>query len=395
MNSRARLRILRTLPEVEEIRSAWESWPGHRDSDIDFFSNVVASNPGTIRPHIIVAYSDGKPDAILIGRIDLTTLPLRIGYWRVPTPQVRLLTFVIGAQRGNSSPEMSELLLREALNSLRRREADVARMEYVRANSVLHRLATSLPGIIGRDHGATSTPHWSMELPKTYEEVLQTLSGDLRGQLKRKAKKIQADFASLSVRCFEKPEELDLMMRDVETVAAKSYQRGLRVGFHDDQETRQGISYQMTNGRYLAYVLYLDGKPSAFWLGSLYGSVFYSDYLGFDPAFSGYSPGTFVQTKVLQDLLIRQATRVDFGPGDARYKAQWGTACQEEVTLYVFPSAFHGVALNLLRTLSALGNKAGKALIIGVGVLPRLKRILRDAKTVTPPHKSAATTRRA
>jgi len=392
MNSQAQLRILRTLPEVEEIRPAWESWPGHRDSDIDFFSNVVESNPGTIRPHVIVAYRDGKPDAILIGRIDLTTLPLRIGYWRVPTPRIRLLTFVIGAQRGDSSPEVSELLFREALNSLRRREADVARMEYVRANSVLHRLAKSLPGIVGRDHGAVSGPHWIMELPKTYEGVLQALSGDLRGQLKRKAKKIQADFASLSVRCFEKPEELDVMMRDVETVAAKSYQRGLGVGFSDNPGTRQGISYQMARGRYLGYVLYLEGKPSTFWLGSVYGSVFYSDYLAYDPAFSGYSPGTFVQTKVLEDLLARQVTSLDFGPGDARYKAQWGTTCHEEVTLYVFPSAFRGVALNLLRTLSALGNKAAKAVVRGVGVLPRLKRILRDAKRVAPERKTAGTT---
>ena len=353
MNSQARLKILRASPEVEEIRSAWESWPGHRDSDIDFFSNVVASNPGTIRPHVIVTYSDGIPNAILIGRIDLTTLPLRIGYWRVPTPRVRLLTFVIGAQRGNSSPEISEILLREALNSLRRGEADVARMEYVRADSVLHRLATSLPGILGRDHGATSAPHWIMALPKTYEGVLQGLSRDLRGQLKRKAKRIQADFPGLSVKCFENPGELDSMVRDVETVAAKSYQRGLGVGFHDNQGTRQGISYQMARGKYLAYVLYLEGKPSAFWLGSLYGSVFYSDYLGFDPTFSGYSPGTYLQTKVLQDLLIRQATGIDFGPGDARYKGQWGTVCHEEVTLYVFPPSFRGIALNLLRTLSA------------------------------------------
>jgi hypothetical protein len=391
MNPLAPMKILRTLSELEEIRPEWESWPGHRDSDIDFFSEVVKSNPCTIRPHVIVAYSEGKPDAVLIGRIDSTTPLLKIGYWRVPTPRIRLLTFVIGAQRGNSSSGISELLFREALNSLRQREADVVRIDYVRVNSAFHRLARSLPGLIGRDYGATSGPHWIMELPGTYQEILQALSGDFRNQLRRKAKKIQSDFPRLSVRCFDRPEELDAMMHDVETIAAKSYQRGLEVGFHDNQATRRAISAEMVRGRYLGYALYLQGQPSAFWLGSFLDSVFYSDYLGFDPGFSGYSPGTYLQTKVLEDLLLRQAARIDFGPGDARYKAQLGTTCHQEVTLYVFPSTLDGAALNLLRTLTSLGNKAARSVAGGLGVLPRIKRAFRDGKKAIPERNTTGT----
>jgi hypothetical protein len=384
MSLQTPLKILRTLSELEEIRPEWESWPGHRDSDIDFFSEVVKSNPCTVRPHVIVAYSGGKPDAVLIGRIDSTTLHLKIGYWRVPTPRVRLLTFVIGAQRGNSSSSVSELLFREALSSLERREAEVARVDYVRTNSVLHRLARSLPWVIGRDYGAVSGPHWIMELPKTYQEIMQTMSGDFRNQLRRKAKKIQSTFPSLSVRCFERPEELDVMINDVETVAAKSYQRGLQVGFVDNETTRRALSSEMAKGRYLGYALYLQGKPSAFWLGSFLDFVFYSDYLGFDPAFSECSPGTYLQTKVLENLLVRQAIRVDFGPGDARYKAQWGTTCHQEVTLYAFPPTFEGTALNLLRILTTLVNNAAKAVAGGLGILPRVRKALRGVKNPVP-----------
>jgi hypothetical protein len=384
MNPQAPVRVLRSLSELEEIRESWEAWSGHRDSDIDFFSEIVKSNPCTIRPHVIVAYSDGKPDGVLIGRIDSTELLLKIGYWRIPTPRVRLLTFVIGAHRGNSSLGTNELLFREALNSLQRKEAEAVRVDFVRSDSVLHHCARSLPGISGRDYGAVSTPHWIMELPTTYEEIMRALSGDLRNQIRRKAKKIQSKFSNLSVRCFEKPEELEAMLHDVETVAAKSYQRGLEVGFLDNQTTRRALSSQLAKGRYLGYALYLQEKPAAFWLGSFLDSVFYSDFLAFDPAFSEHSPGTYLQTKVLEDLVVRRAARIDFGPGDARYKAQLGTTCYEEITLYAFPPTFNGVVLNLLRTLITLGNKAAKTVAQRLGVLPRMRKAFRDAKKPIP-----------
>jgi hypothetical protein len=388
-----KVRVFRSPAEIEEIRSTWESWPGHRDSHIDFYLNVVASNPLTIGPHVIAVYADGRLDAILIGRIDLTPMVLKLGYWRVPSPRIRLLSFVIGAQRGNPSPEVSELLFREALNSLRRREADAIRLEFVQVGSVLYRLAKRLPGVLGRGQGVDLGPHWKMALPPTYEEVLRTFSGDLRWQLKRKAKKIQSAFPALSVRCFDKVGELDQMIGDVEAVAMKSYQRGLGVGFHNDEDTRQRLSFQMTGGHYLGYILYLEGRPSAFWLGSFYDRVFFSDYLGFDPAFSAHSPGLFLQTKVLENLVARQTTSIDFGPGDARYKSQFGTACQEEICLYVFPSTLRGMTLNLLQTVTAVGNRAAKAAVRVVGVLPRLKKAMRDKRTATPKSGTATTDR--
>jgi hypothetical protein len=383
MGQEVQVRALKTLPELEEIRRDWESWPGHRDSDVDMFSAVVASNPETLRPHVIVAYRDGRPDAILIGRIDLTTLPIRIGYWQLPAPQVRLLTFVIGAQRGNSSPEVSELLLREALESLRREEADLCRLEFLRVDTPLYRLARTLPGMLERDHSVVPQPHWYMELSKTYEEVLKGLSSDFRWQLKRKTKGIQAGFPSVAVRCFEKPDELETMIREVESIAAKGYQRGLGVGFHNSEQMRHRLRLQVNKRWLLAYVLYLEGRPSAFWVGSFYDRIFYSDFLGFDPAYSKYSPGTFLQTRVLEDLCARRAKGIDFGPGDARYKAQFGTIRYEDAPLYLYPATMRGLALNSLRTLSALVNETSKALANRAGLLSRIKAEWRGKKRVS------------
>src|SRR5579884_3062210 len=64
------VRVLRTLSEIEKIRSAWESWPGNRDSEIDFYLTVLRNNSATIRPHVLLVERACQPDAILVGRID-------------------------------------------------------------------------------------------------------------------------------------------------------------------------------------------------------------------------------------------------------------------------------------------------------------------------------------
>jgi hypothetical protein len=384
MRSGVRVGVLRTLPEIEEIRREWESWPGHRDSDIDMFSAVVASNPEALRPHVIVAYRDGRPDAILIGRIDLTTLPIRIGYWQLPAPQVRLLTFVIGAQRGNSSPEVSELLLREVLESLRREEADLGRLDFLRVDTPLYRLARTLPGILGRDHRPVPQPQWSMELSKTYEEVLKGLSHELRKELRRTTKRIQAEFGSVEVKCFERPDEVEAMLCDIECIAAKSYQRRIGVGFHSTDLKRQLLLFMAKKGWLRTYVLYVEAKPCAFSLGCLYDGIFYSDDTAFDPDFSKYSPGTVLQARVLEDLCARQARGIDFGPGDALYKARFGTTRYEQASLYLYPPTMRGVALNSLRTLSALVNETSKTLASRTGLLSWIKGEWRGKKRVSP-----------
>ena len=381
MPTESSVRVLRTLAELEEIRQEWESWPGHRDSDIDFFSTRVSSNPATVRPHVIVAYRDGRPDAILVGRIDLTLLPLKIGYWKLPSRRVRLLDFAIGAQRGNCSAEASQILLREALDCLRRGEADLGRLDFVRVDSPLYQLARSLPGVLERDRGAVPQPHWSMQLAENCEEVLNGLSQSLRYELKHKTKRIEADFASVVVKCFEKPDELDILIRDVESIAAKSYQRSIGVGFHNSEPMRQRLLFEAKKGWLLAYVLYVENVPRAFWIGTLYDDVFYGQFIGFDEEFSDHSPGTVLQAKGLEDICARQVRGIDFGPGDAQYKARFGSTCHEEASLFLFPPTFRGVALNLLRTLTALANETAKGVAGRAGALPAIKRILRGKKS--------------
>jgi CelD/BcsL family acetyltransferase involved in cellulose biosynthesis len=280
---------------------------------------------------------------------------------------------VLGAQRGNSSPQISELLLREALESLRRGEADLGRLDYLRVDTALYRLARSLPGILGRDHAVIPQPHWYMELSKTYEEVLRGLSHDLRKEIRRTAKRIEADFEGVNVRCFQKPEELETLIRDVESVAAISWQRRIGSGFRDPEHMRQLLLFQAKKGWLRTYVLYVDAKPRAFWLGSLYEGVFFSEYMAFDPDFSKYSPGTVLQARVIEDLCANHTKGIDLGLIDLLYKRRFGTSRHEDAELYIYPRTIRGLALSAGRTLAFLINETPKALLSRLGLLSRVK----------------------
>jgi len=212
-----------------------------------------------------------------------------------------------------------------------------------------------------------------MELSKTYAEVLKGLSHDLRKEIRRTAKRIQADFDNVDVKCFEKPDEVETLIRDVESIAAISWHRRVGGGFRNTERMRQLLLFQAKKGWLLAYVLYVEAKPCTFWLGYLHEGVFTSEYLAFDPDFSKYSPGTVLQARVLEDLCARHAKSIDFGLGDQLYKTRLGTSRHEDAELYMYPPTVRGLALSAVRTLTIFANEAPKALLHHLRLLSRLK----------------------
>ena len=136
MESAVHVRVLRTLPELQEVRPMWERWPGNRDSEMESYLKFIESNRGTVRPHVVVVECEGRPDAIFVGRIDRGYINSRIGYFDLKLP-ARVLYFVYGALRGNPSTANCELIVRNVMESLASGEADVAYMNFLKEDSDL------------------------------------------------------------------------------------------------------------------------------------------------------------------------------------------------------------------------------------------------------------------
>src|SRR5258708_30008176 len=126
-----------------------------------------------------------------------------------------------------------------------------------------------------------------MPLPATRDEVYRGLSGKVRKNLKRQAKKLVNDFSgTVRVRTFRETAELEEMIRDIEHVAKKTYQRGLAVGFIDSAGARERLRLEAEGGWLRFFGLYVADEPCALWNGTLYPAAFYSNSLRYDPYYA-------------------------------------------------------------------------------------------------------------
>lgn len=375
------VRTLRQLPEIEEVRHCWETWPGNRDSEINTFLMFVNSNPDTVSPYILVVHRDGTPAAMLVGRIDRGAVVVRLGYFTLRL-RAHIMCFVYGALRGDASPETSELMISEVLRALSRGDADVAYMNFLKEGSDLSRLAMSKPGVLSRDYVRTTQPHFAVSLPTTIDAFHQGLSPKVRKNQRWQAKKLQNSFpGQVRIECYRDLQDIDRMVCDVESVAKKSYQRGIGVGFFDTPETRERLRFKAEHGWLRGYVLYLADEPAAFWLGDVNGSAFGSDYIGFDSQYSSYSPGMYLVMRVIEgfsDGNREGITAVDFGPGNAQYKEVLSNQQWSETCIHIFAPSLKGVALNLVRTCVGSVDKALKNTLVRTNLLQKVKRTWRN-----------------
>jgi CelD/BcsL family acetyltransferase involved in cellulose biosynthesis len=376
-----RVRVIMSRSEIEEIRSVWISMQRHPNADIDCYITLLESGSGKAwKPHILIVYRGGIPEAMLIGRVESTRLSLKIGYAELLKPRVRALVFIYGGLLGNASAENCELLAREAVKSLRNYVADIAFFNHLRADSNLYPALRSVPGFIIRDHFPSVQNHRIMQLPGTESEFWHTLSLKLRKNLRwKKLLKEHAD--DVKIHCFRKVSELDRMVKDVEQVAKTTYQRALRVGFSDDLEMRALFCLKARNGWLRAFVLYANDRPCAFWIGTIYQGTLHSDQMGYDPEYRAYSPGMYLVMRSIEGFRIsdteKEIRAVDFGMGDAEYKATLGNEEWEDASIYLFAPHARGLMLNSIRTPILLIDKVAKMILRKAQLLQQVKRVWR------------------
>ncbi len=288
------VRVARSREEVEAIREIWSSWNSDRDNDIDYCLEYNWLSGDFIRPHVIVIYRNGCPDAMLVGRLERAPIDAKIGFLQIPGMRVRRLTFASGGFLGDCSPENCEELVKSIIEALKRKEADAALLQHLSTESAAFHNALTLPGFACRDHLVKSVPHSVLRLSKNIEWVYMGFSAGLRTELRRKKKKIVRDFGSgVKVQCYRELAQLETVIPQLEKIVRMTYQRGLGVGFQDTERMRRRLRFYAEKGWLRIYLLTLKDKPSAFCIGPLYNGRFYSDYLGFDPEVGKLFPWNF------------------------------------------------------------------------------------------------------
>jgi hypothetical protein len=83
---------------------------------------------------------------------------------------------------------------------------------------------------------------------------------------------------TVEFRAFDRPESC---LSDIRRIDSATYQHRIGAGFDPAVARYPGFR---------AWLLYLDSRPVAFWVGSIYQGVFWALYTGYDAAYRHQSP---------------------------------------------------------------------------------------------------------
>ncbi len=382
MEGPARVEILRSLEELEGIRDIWTRWQKHPNCDLDFYCRVVSSTPTMLRPHVMVVYRGERAEAMLVGRIDAGSVDLSVGYKKILGIRARTLTFLHGGLVGNKSAANCRELVRSIQSSLAGGEANLAYFNHLRTDEPMYDELDRLTGHSGRRSFATLRNHRGMSLASSGEGFLRTLTSKERNNQKRRSKRMQEDFAGqIQIRCFRAPADLEKMIPDIDEIAKKTYQRALGVGFEDTPELRKRLQMEAERGWLRAYVLYLQERPCAFWMGNVYADTFYSGFTGYDPANANSAPGLYRLRREIERLCNENGEGIlrgaDFGLGDAEWKLIIGDQEWQEAPVFIFAPTAKGGLLRLVRRGTELLDLVGQKVLKRAQLLARVKKIWR------------------
>jgi CelD/BcsL family acetyltransferase involved in cellulose biosynthesis len=173
---------------------------------------------------------------------------------------------------------------------------------------------------------------------------------------------------------------MDTLIRDVEAIASKSYQRAIGVGFSVSDISELRVDALRSALR--AYVLYIDWEPCAFLIATWYKGTAYGRSIGYDPRYRRYSPGQYLLMRFIEDCLAptadQQTMAIDPGAGGQHYKRSFTNHVTKECSVAVYAPSVKGVFLNILRTTMLAGNRAGKALLAKSGLSERVWKVWRS-----------------
>jgi hypothetical protein len=372
---------IRDLHELEALRAIWKSWPGTRDSDLDFFSGVVRSRGRGCRPHVILLTRNTRPDAILVGLRERRKLPFRMGCFTICEPEVNVLEFVSGGLRGNASEENCAAFVRQAMRSLDEGDADMALWENLDVQSPLYKCAHQWPRFALRDHFPCIDDHWWLRnFPKGLDAFFMSLSRSQRSKLRRKYKNVLARFqGKAQVRCFRSLADLESAIADMEEIASKTDKRRVfGLGFFDTPQVREQMAVAAERGWLRIYILYLEQKPAAFWRGTVYGHCLQGDHVGYDPVWREFSPGIFLFLNILESLRDDDIKSIDFGYGNTQFKQCLGDLRRLESRLHIYAPTLRGILLNLLHTTTPCATHCAKFLLQRARCLEWARRASRN-----------------
>jgi hypothetical protein len=373
--------VARTLEEVEALRKIWETaGVSDIDSDIDYFLTVVRNAPNVTRPHVVLIQRPGLPALLAVARLERLSLPLSIGYRTLLRPQLRAIVVTFGGVIGAAGADDERLLIDELRRPLDTGEADMLLLPKIDIAGTLRDIVAERAGWLRRSHAQSGTRRWVASVPESLDAFWSGRSAKTRQTLRRQDRNLVRKYGDgLRLRRFEYPHEMAELCRDMEAVASKTYQRGLGAAYSGSPLDLGLIELGLSRRWLRTWMLYLWDRPVAFWSGTNYANTFTTGTPGFDPEYAKDSVGRYTMFRMIEDLCAAdEVTQLDFGSGDADYKAAFGTVARLEADVFLMRRGLHPMTVNLAAATLAVVNGWGRQLVRETAFGHRLKQTWRN-----------------
>ena len=377
-----------SLAAVERLRPSWtrlrsccsRSTP---NTDLDRYLATIRGLKGRARPYVVMLHEDDEPRALIIGREQVRSGRIRLGYLQFPGISLRSLDVVYGGLISDDS-QQAVLAVVDYLSCL----IETGRFDQIMINHLPLRSPIAMALLTDRALPRRAVvdavdPHWRFTLiPGSYEQTIEHFSGKHRYNMRRANRLLVDRFAGdVSLRRFQSPDEIEELAAGAAQITACTYQRAFGAAPFDGTVHGDLLRLEASRGRLQSYWLECAGQPIAFQIGVVYDGVYNLLSTAFLPEYAALSPGQVLLVRVIEDLCESRISSIDYGFGDAPYKRMYGTESWDEVTVHLYAKNVRASSARVVHRVAVGLHRRATAAVARGGLVARVKKRWRSRLT--------------
>ncbi len=347
------LEIVDTIEKISKIKHFWESIQCHPNTDIDLYLSYLNNN-NTKTPYVFIIYDNSsyQPISMLICRFENIEYKINLGYKSLFSINIKQLSILYEGIMGERNPVIFKLYLDHIYKMMKKGIFDAIYFSHLNLDPENLNLIINFPSSFLKDRHPSQTLHYRTSAAESLDDFFKRLGKKSRHNIRRTIRILESSFNNVEYKCFNSISNIEKVSADIESIASKTYHRGLQTGFILNSEFYDRLKIAATKGILEAYVLYVNEMPASFWLAFRYSDILFLDSTGYDPAYSDYEVGTILLIHIIKEISDDKKIKyIDYGFGDASYKKKYADINWVETTFYFFSPTVKGIFINIVSSL--------------------------------------------
>lgn len=373
---------------IENLRPAWAALQNAQDypiihADIDRYLAVLSNADPNQTPCIGLVKDHNQVVVLLIGVLKPNCIDCKLGYNHLWTPTFSSWSIIYGGVLGHLDDALCNFLTDSLLHTLKSQNIQGIVFERIRTDNPLFAALKRNITRLRQPFYARKLIHFNCLLSSSFDELLSRCSKNRRSVIRKKERKLHAAYPNqVAFKRFSSPDQVSIAVQDMAYISAKTYQSAYGAGVNDDDRTIHLLTDCAQKGWLLAYVLYIQKSPCAFYLAYKYKHICFGDRMGYDPKWAQYSVGTIVLIGMLKDICQEPKIMIwDSDHGQERHK-QWPQGDKwQECTWMILSFCPKLIIANLIASvLTALSVICKKITMQNKTLFEKIQRIRRQIK---------------